>query len=81
LLLSARVSELVPCWLELRCCKGTTYVPLKMLAQGRCDPELQDVLPRLRCRKCGGAPASMALVEDAASGGPNEQRRGWRIEL
>ncbi len=60
---------------------GAVYFPLRLLAQGRRDPELQDVLPRLRCRKCGAAPASMALVEDAASGGPDGQRSGWRIEL
>ena len=80
--LSARLSDLALWWLELRCCKGTTYLPLRLLAEGgRGDAVLQDVLPRLRCRVCGDEPATIALVESAATGGPGGERRGWRIEL
>jgi hypothetical protein len=80
--LSARVSELAGCWLELRCCKGTTFYPLRMLAEaGRGNVELGDVLPRLRCRVCGDEPATVALVETAASSGPGGERQGWRVEL
>jgi hypothetical protein len=71
--LSSRVSELVPFWLELRCCQGTTYLPLRMLAEsGRANAVLGDVLTRLRCRFCGDEPVTVALVESAAS------RIGWQ---
>jgi hypothetical protein len=75
------LSDLVPWWLELRCCKGTTYLPLRLLAEsGRGDAVLQDMLPRLRRRACGDQPATVALVESAARGSDGE-RQGWRIEL
>jgi hypothetical protein len=66
--LVARASDLAPWWLELRCCKGITYLPLRLLAEGgRGDAVLQDLLPRLRCRVCGDEPATVALVESAAT--------------
>src|SRR5262249_61892402 len=57
-------------------------LPLRLLAeQGQGEVVLQDLLPRLQCRVCGDEPATVVLVEMAASSGPGGRRQGWRIEL
>jgi len=82
LVLNTRLSDLGPAWLQLCCCKGTTYLPVRMLA-GADPPKttLRDVLPRLRCQVCHDRPATLALIEDPAgqaNGGPPV---GWVISL
>jgi hypothetical protein len=70
-------------WLEVQCCSGTTFLPLRLLArQYGADRRLGDVVARLKCRQCGGPPASVALAEDAHGGAPGHGGTpGWRIPL
>ncbi|MEJ0047860.1 MAG: hypothetical protein WDN04_18370 [Rhodospirillales bacterium] len=55
--LNTRLAELHGTWLQLSCCKGTTYLPVRLLA-GAAPPHarLRDVLPRLRCKDCHDRP-------------------------
>lgn len=43
--------------LELRCCKGVTFYPVRLLAQRSGDLTFAQVLARLRCKKCGLKPS------------------------
>ena len=81
LALACHVRTVRQCWLELRCCDGTTLLPLRdMGADDR--RTLADVLVRLRCRMCRGRPTEVTLLESpqqppAAYGG----RPPWRLML
>jgi hypothetical protein len=55
-------------WLKIVCAAhGTTAYPLRLMAaeQGW-DTTLRQIVPKLRCDKCGAVPASITLVSDAA---------------
>ena len=69
-------------WLALTCCKGMTYVPIKLLA-GAAHPKarLRDVLPRLRCNTCRDRPAEVALIENPSALGQGGPPMGWVIRL
>jgi hypothetical protein len=84
LILTARLRQLEETWLEARCCRGTTVMPVRLLAAqlgGGCL--VGDVVGRLRCEACGGRPMLVALVEDPAgqSSGRAGAAPGWRIVL
>ncbi len=68
-------------WLELRCCDGVTLLPLRQLGTDE-RRTLADVVLRLRCRACGGGPASVALVESPLKppDGYGAPKR-WRLSL
>jgi hypothetical protein len=70
-------------WLEVQCCSGTTFLPLRLLArQHGAERLLGDIVVRLRCKQCGRPPASVALTEDAHGGAPGHGAApGWRIPL
>jgi hypothetical protein len=79
--LGKRLDALEPCWLEVHCSCQIAYLPLPLMAKNHGGGLLLgDVLPRLRCSKCGGRPKFMALIER-----PEPPRAGapdtWRIEL
>jgi len=80
-LLACSVRSLRRYWLEVRCgCIRETRIPLRMMPTAA--GTLADVLIQLRCRQCGEAPASVALLQDGAAGmhgmiGPP----GWRVML
>ena len=81
--LNATIEDLDGTWLEIRCCRGVTYVPIGSLAVRRRHlATLGEVLPRLRCSACHGPPHGLALVENPAGlsgvGGPPP---GWVIKL
>ncbi len=72
------LADLSGTWLELRCCQGVTYVPVKLLS-GAAHPQtrLRDVLGRMRCKVCHDRPARAALVENPAASGNGGRRLGW----
>jgi hypothetical protein len=80
--LNAQLADMKGTWLALACCKGVTYVPLKLLA-GAAHPtaRLRDVLRRMRCKDCHDRPASVLLVEDPAATGHGGPPAGWVIKL
>ncbi|TIQ08761.1 MAG: hypothetical protein E5X57_22015 [Mesorhizobium sp.] len=80
-LLDTCLRNLQEAWLDLHCCNGTTHYPLKLMAQ-RFGGELtlRNALPRLRCRKCRGAPPFIALLETGLTDGKGRPR-GWRLVL
>lgn len=55
-------------WLDIRCrCERATAYPLRLMAAEQPhNPRICDVLPRLRCRSCGGRPARVQLVDNPA---------------
>lgn len=79
-LLDTCLSDLQEAWLELHCCKRTTQYPLKLMAQRFGALTLRNVLPRLRCRKCLGAPPFIALLETGLTDGKGRPH-GWRLVL
>jgi hypothetical protein len=84
LILAARLQQLVGTWLEVRCCAGTRYLPLRMLAaEHGAARTVDDVMRRLRCERCCGLPELVALVEDPASAAPGRAGAppGWRVVL
>jgi hypothetical protein len=81
-LLNATLADLSGTWLEVRCFKGTTYLPLRIVAASKPEnARLRDVLPRLRCSKCQVRPSMLVLVENPAGGGQGGPPPGWRINL
>jgi len=81
-LLNATLADLSGTWLEIRCCKGVTYLPLRQLAPSKPEnARLREVLARLRCSKCRSRPSMLVLVEDPAGGGQGGPPPGWRITL
>jgi hypothetical protein len=83
LALACQVRTLRAFWLEVRCCRGVSLLPLQLMAgKGEAGRTLADVVVRLRCQACGKAPAAVALIETAnappaAYGGS----QGWRVML
>jgi hypothetical protein len=83
-ILAAPLGRLSDTWLEVACCGGTSYLPLRMLArQHGGQHRVGEVVDRLRCQRCHSAPASVALVESAAGDAPGGggPPRGWRVVL
>jgi hypothetical protein len=84
LILAARLTDLTDSWLEVRCCRGVAFLPLRRLAMdhggGR---SVREVVARLRCRYCHAHPALVALVGDPAGSAPGRAGAppGWRVVL
>jgi hypothetical protein len=75
-----RLSDWPDCRLELHCCGGTVLHPVRLLLTKRGDLAFADILPRLRCARCGKKPAPVYLCaghRTHCSGGPPD----WAIEL
>lgn len=86
LVLYEHLAELSGWWLAVRCdCEGrdVCYLPLRLLAADHgWQVKLETVAGRLRCQRCGGAPASIELVEDAAgSSGRHNTREPKRLTV
>jgi hypothetical protein len=82
-ILSTSLSRLEEAWLEVRCC-GASYQPLRMLARRYGGQHrVGEVVDRLRCRRCRGRPALVALVENPAGRAPGQAGAapGWRVVL
>jgi hypothetical protein len=83
-ILAARLADLNDSWLEVRCCRGVVFLPLRRLAMdhggGR---SVREVVACLRCRHCRGHPALVALVGDPAGSAPGRAGAppGWRVVL
>lgn len=74
--------EVRDAWIELKCCGGTTYVPVKLVdADGA--GMLGGVATRLRCDHSRQTPSSAALVGNAAQGSVcmTGGWSGYRVEL
>jgi len=80
-LLELPLARIGPAWLSLTCCKGTAYVPLRLLSGQYPRARLGDVLPRLRCKACRKPPAGLALIDNPAGEAEGGPPLGWRIEL
>jgi len=84
LILAARLADLTDSWLEVRCCRGVAFLPLRRLAMdhggGR---SVREVVARLRCHHCHAHPALVALVGDPAGSAPGRAGAppGWRVVL
>ena len=78
----AQLGDLDGYWLEVSCCKGTTNIPLRMLAKQR-GPEtrLRDLLPLLHCKSCGGPPATAYLNETHNRQDCYGAPPGWSVQL
>jgi hypothetical protein len=59
-----RLMDWPDCNLDLQCScgAGTTTYPCKLLASRHGNRTFADVLPRLRCKRCGQAPREIYLV-------------------
>jgi len=69
--LDAPLSLLAGYWLEARCPCKLTYLPLLQLSKRACpNVRLGELLPRLKCEKCGERPSELALVDDPGAGAP-----------
>ena len=72
------ISELSPWWLRVQCIcdAGTVLYPLRLMAaEIGWERTLRTIVPKLRCRKCGGRPESVAIVE-RADGDDHTTREG-----
>ena len=80
--LNAPLADLAGTWLRLECCKGTPFLPLRLLAgPTRPQARLRNVLPRLRCKNCHGRPATVVLIENPAGQAHGGPPVGWAIPL
>ena len=81
-LLSHRLLDWPKCWLEVHCavCKSTILHPTKLLAERHGNRSFQEVLGRMRCKKCGAPPETVYLCAGHRTrcGGPPPD---WAIEL
>lgn len=74
------LSDWPACHLELRCCKGVTLYPMRLLTINWGDRTFEEVLTRLRCKRCGAKPAPVYLRaghREHCWGAPPD----WAIEL
>jgi len=84
LILAARLADLTDSWLEVRCCRGVVFLPLRRLAMDRGGGRsVRDVVTRLRCRHCRAHPALVALVGVPTGSAPGRAGAppGWRVVL
>ena len=79
-LLTHHLSDWPDCQLELKCCKGVSLYPTKLLIQKHGDLAFQTVLKRLKCAACGKQPSPVYLCAGHRnhSGGAAAD---WSIEL
>ena len=78
----ATLADLDGYWLEVNCCKGTTLLPFRLLAQQRGrEVRLRDVLARLHCKSCGGSPATAYLNETPNRSHQHGAPPGFSVQL
>jgi hypothetical protein len=70
------LTEFQGAWLEIECCAGRTYAPLRAVLAGRRVGTVGSLLVRLRCHHCRQAPRGAALVGHADHTA-RTGRRGW----
>lgn len=82
IVMQAGLADLDGYWLELNCCGAIHLWPLRLLAhrQGGKQP-LGVILPRLRCKKCGGPPAAAYLNEMHNREDCHGSPPGWSVQL
>ena len=68
--LDTALADLGAWWLHVRCgCRGSNYLPLGVLAaQKGWTMNLGELVPALRCDRCGEKPKEIALIDDPAAG-------------
>jgi hypothetical protein len=82
--LAARLADLTDAWLEVRCCRGVAFLPLRQLAMDHGGARrVREVVAHLRCGHCRAHPALVALVGDPAGSAPGRAGAppGWRVVL
>jgi hypothetical protein len=79
---SQRLSDWPECVVELHCCGGSVGYPVRLLMKRKGDMTFENLLLRLRCKRCGRArPAPVYLVAGhhrTARYGPEAD---WALEL
>jgi len=61
--LAASVTTLRHLCLAVQCCGHTAIMPLRLAAAGGISGTLADMVLRLTCQRCGGAPAAVTLLD------------------
>jgi hypothetical protein len=79
--LAARLSDLITCWIEIRCCKGMVDYPVRLMLRRHADRTLAEAVDQLRCRQCRGRPHAAWLKQvpqrEPCKGAPP----GWSVKL
>lgn len=79
--LSTRLSALITCWIEIRCCKGRVDYPVKLMLRRHPDMRLGEAVQKLRCSRCRGKPREVWLNQvhnrEPCKGAPP----GWSVRL
>jgi len=73
------IAELSSCWLAISCdCGTSSLLPLRLMAAQRgWKLTLRSIVPRLRCKQCGGRPGRVVLtVTPAGDGGMHRGGEG-----
>jgi hypothetical protein len=77
-----RLSDWPECVIELHCCGGSVGYPVRLLMKRKGDMTFENLLSRLRCKRCGRArPTPVYLVAGhhrTARYGPEAD---WALEL
>jgi hypothetical protein len=80
--MSAPVSRLIGCWLEVNCCDGRySHYPLQLLLQEHGDQPLAGIVGLLRCWFCKGPPASIRLLELHGQAFCYSDVLGWSVQV
>ena len=82
--LSIELAELDSAWLRIGCSGRWTVIPVSRLAESRgTHTRLVEILPKLRCRRCGQAPDEIELTDDASFGASGRQNgaRSWMMDF
>lgn len=81
-LMGARLADLSGYWLEIECCGGTTLIPFRLLHARYGDkPQLRDLVPRLRCRKCRQPPIQARVNETHNRLPRGGAAPGWSVQI
>ena len=78
----ASLADLDGYWLEVNCCKGTTLLPFRLMAQQRGrEVRLRDILTRLHCKSCGRSPTTAYLNETPNRTNQHGAPPGFSVQL
>ena len=64
-ILNLHLLRLKDFWLEIKCCHGSQFLPINLIAAHRKSMKLQTALGKLKCKQCGSAPWHISLNVDA----------------
>jgi hypothetical protein len=82
--LTMKLRDLEYAWLKIGCSGRSTVIPVSQLAETRgTHAHLSEVLPKLRCRRCGQAPDVIELSNNQTHGasGVSPSRNSWAMDF